>query len=113
MKIPLLVVGPPGCAKTLSFSIAIDNMKGKQSPMPLYKNFHNVHPFRYQCSEQSTDSEVEAIYLSAIDRQNTFEQEDPLACMARSVVLLDEAGLPQEETMPLKVCSIFLSPIVY
>lgn len=46
MKIPLLVVGPPGCAKTLSFAIAIDNMKGKQSPMPLYRFFHNAHPFR-------------------------------------------------------------------
>ena len=47
MKIPLLVVGPPGCAKTLSFSIAIDNMKGKQSSMLLYRFFHNAHPFRY------------------------------------------------------------------
>lgn len=58
---------------------------------------------RYQCSEQSTDDEVEAIFLSAIDRQKTFEQEDAYTCAARSVVLLDEAGLPKEKEMPLKV----------
>jgi hypothetical protein len=47
IKIPILVVGPPVCAKTLSFSIAVDNMRGKQSNKQLYKHFHNIHPFRY------------------------------------------------------------------
>ena len=51
-KIPLIITGPAGCSKTLSFTIAVDNMKGKQSIMPLYKKMSHVHPFRYQCSEQ-------------------------------------------------------------
>jgi hypothetical protein len=67
---------------------------------------------RYQCSEQSTDAEVEAIYHSAIDRQNTFEQEDAFSCNARSVVLLDEAGLPKEKEMPLKVINITMQQVL-
>ncbi len=42
---------------------------------------------------------MEATYTTAIARQNTFEQEEN----AFSVVLLDEAGLPKEKEMPLKV----------
>lgn len=45
--------------------------------------------------------------MSAIDRQKTFEQEDAFACAARSVVMLDEAGLPKEKEMPLKVLQQF------
>ena len=51
-KIPLIIMGPAGCSKTLSFTIAVDNMKGKQSSSVLYKKMYRVHPFRYQCSEQ-------------------------------------------------------------
>ncbi len=51
-KIPLIITGPAGCSKTLSFTIAVDNMKGKQSNTVLYKKMYHVHPFRYQCSEQ-------------------------------------------------------------
>eukprot|EP01114_Cavostelium_apophysatum_P014001 TRINITY_DN3512_c0_g1_i9.p1 TRINITY_DN3512_c0_g1~~TRINITY_DN3512_c0_g1_i9.p1 ORF type:complete len:5234 (+),score=1501.00 TRINITY_DN3512_c0_g1_i9:231-15932(+) len=109
-KIPLIITGPAGCSKTLSFSIAIDNMKGKQSPSAFYKNFHHVHPFRYQCSELSTDTEIEATYSSAIDRQNTFENShgNSAKSSACSVVFLDEAGLPSEEKMPLKVLHFHL-----
>ncbi len=30
-KIPLIIVGPAGCSKTLSFSIAVDSIVGSQS----------------------------------------------------------------------------------
>jgi hypothetical protein len=107
--IPLIITGPPGCSKTLSFSIAVENMKGKQSSQALYRSFHHIHPFHYQCSEQSTDTEIEAIYNSAIERQRTFEGNGE----ARCVVFLDEAGLPQEDKMPLKVLHYHLDhPVV-
>ena len=57
--------------------------------------------FRYQCSEQSTDNEIEAIYTSAIARQKIFDNSQ--TCNTRVVVLLDEAGLPNEKTNPLKM----------
>jgi len=103
-KIPVMICGPAGCSKTLSFTIAVDNMKGPASKRPLYQRLHHLHPFRYQCSEQSTDTEIEAVYDSAIKRQLMFEgSDDPGRCTERSAVLLDEAGLPSEDTMPLKV----------
>jgi len=102
-KVPVMICGPPGCSKTLSFTIAVENMKGPASEKPLYRRLHHLHPFRYQCSEQSTDTEIEAVYDSAIKRQVMFEGNNPNRCTERAAVLLDEAGLPSEETMPLKV----------
>ncbi len=78
-------------------------MKGPQSVKPLYKKIFHMHPFRYQCSEQSTDNEIEATFQSAMERQKTFEGDQPEKCTARSVVLLDEAGLPKEDEHSLKV----------
>ncbi|KAL6077130.1 Replication factor C small subunit [Balamuthia mandrillaris] len=98
-KIPLIIVGPPGCSKTLSFTIAVDNMKGKQSDRGLYRKLHHLYPFRYQCSRHSTDTEIEAIYQSAISRQRTFEgDQDPEQCSVRSTVLLDEGNLPENSS---------------
>ncbi|KAH3761459.1 AAA+ ATPase [Pelomyxa schiedti] len=98
-KIPLVIVGPPGCSKTLSFKIAVDNMKGSSSPEPFYRKLHHILPFRYQCSEQSTDVEIKAVYKSAISRQKTFDKSSPELC----AVMLDEVGLPDETQSPLKI----------
>jgi hypothetical protein len=54
-KIPLVIKGPPGCSKTLSFTIAADNMKGPGSSRPFYQLLHQISTFRYQCSVYSTD----------------------------------------------------------
>eukprot|EP00727_Mastigamoeba_balamuthi_P014126 m51a1_g9336 hypothetical protein (4370) ;mRNA; r:36058-55372 len=103
VNIALIIVGPPGCSKTLSFKIAIDNMKGSQSPRPFYKQFVHAHPFRYQCSEQSTDTEIKSTYVSATSRQETFDSSRIGQSRQRCVVLLDEAGLPSERKASLKV----------
>eukprot|EP00026_Physarum_polycephalum_P000006 Phypoly_transcript_00006.p1 GENE.Phypoly_transcript_00006~~Phypoly_transcript_00006.p1 ORF type:complete len:4090 (+),score=503.30 Phypoly_transcript_00006:465-12734(+) len=109
IKIPLIIVGPPGCAKTLSFSIAVDNMKGKHAQKPFYTGFHSVHVYRYQCSEHSTDVELREVYKAAIKRQKRFAENSS----HRSVVLLDEAGLPNEMDMPLKALHYHLDhPVV-
>eukprot|EP01105_Mastigella_eilhardi_P018255 TRINITY_DN4218_c1_g1_i5.p1 TRINITY_DN4218_c1_g1~~TRINITY_DN4218_c1_g1_i5.p1 ORF type:complete len:4438 (+),score=1224.04 TRINITY_DN4218_c1_g1_i5:2312-15625(+) len=102
-KIPLLIVGPPGCSKTLSFRIAMDNMKGKQSHEHLYRSLCGAQPFRYQCSQQSNDNEIKDVYDNAISRQKMFDGAKLQRQRQRAVVLLDEAGLPPEETAPLKV----------
>ncbi|KAH3762622.1 AAA+ ATPase [Pelomyxa schiedti] len=96
--IPLVIVGPPGCSKTLSFKIAIDNMKGDTSMSPFYQKLHHILPFRYQCSERSTDMEIKDVYNSAIERQKTFPENSNQIC----TVLLDEVGLPDENQSPLK-----------
>ncbi|KAH3760870.1 AAA+ ATPase [Pelomyxa schiedti] len=98
-KIPLIIVGPPGCSKTLSFKIAADNMKGRTSKSAFYRKLHHIIPFRYQCSEQSTDIEIKAVYKAAIQRENTFGSQSEELC----AVMLDEVGLPNEVESPLKI----------
>jgi hypothetical protein len=115
-KIPLIIVGPPGCSKTLSFTIAVENMKGKKLRggteetfhSTFFKEFPQLEPFRYQCSEQSTDNEIQDTYLSAIERQKLLEGDEPEKCTVRTCVLLDEAGLPKEETNALKAIHFHL-----
>lgn len=102
-RVPLIIVGPPGCSKTLSFKIAIDNMKGRQSVKDLYKTLCYAHPFRYQCSTASTDKEIEGVYRSAETQQKSYNKTENQESIQRCVVMLDEAGLPNEEKAPLKI----------
>lgn len=90
--IPLIIIGPPGCSKTLSFSIATDNMKSKSSHNEFYKNFPQLRPYRYQCTQHSTDTEIESKYEQAEKSQKNFNDLDPQNNQ-RMVVFLDEAGI--------------------
>lgn len=75
--IPLLIKGPAGCAKTLSFSIAMDNFREG-----VYPGVRICDPIRYQVrdwcspfhidfppqvSTLTTDTEIEGVYIRALD----------------------------------------------
>ena len=110
---PLIIVGPPGSSKTLSFNLMISNLKGKESKSPLFRDeelFPSLTPYYYQCSRQSTSSEIDTVFQRAINRQNKY-------CSAklqvRCVVCIDEAGLPDERHESLKVLHHYLdNPVV-
>ena len=68
-KIPLIVTGPPGCSKTLGFTIAAENMRGSGSRKGLFQKMPKVSRFNYQCSEQSTAADIEAVARDAEARQ--------------------------------------------
>ena len=107
-KVPLMIFGPPGCSKTLSFTIAMKNMKGRHSKSDFYKGLSYVSPLRYQCSRESTDTEIQVVYENAERRQEGFDQAAKDGRNAgvehqRVVVLLDEGGLPDETKAPLKI----------
>ncbi len=111
-KIPVMIIGPAGTSKTLSFTITADNMRNKASSKEFYRLFSQVHPFRYQCTQHSTDTEVDGVYQSAIRRQKFFEN-DTAKNTERSTVFLDEANLPDDFEMPLKVLHYHLDhPVV-
>ncbi len=38
-KIPFMVIGVPGCSKSLSVSLIQSNLKGQDSKSPFYRNF--------------------------------------------------------------------------
>ena len=105
---PLIIVGPPGSSKTLSFNLVISNLKGKESKSKLFRNaelFPCLTPYYYQCSRQSTSSEIDTVFQRAISRQNKYSSANlQMYC----VVCIDEAGLPDERHESLKVLHYYL-----
>jgi hypothetical protein len=101
--IPLLIVGPAGCSKTLSFTIVDDNMRGEDSKSAFFQQLPVLRSMRYQCSEQSTDAEIKTVYQNASYAQKQQQQQQrQLNSNVVYVVFMDEAGLTPEEEMPLK-----------
>ena len=91
-KIPLIIVGPPGTCKTLSFNLTISNVKGGESPREYFRNakFPALEPHYYQCSRRSTPNEIEKWFKYAIKRQEMHQNAKQNVI---SVVFMDEAGL--------------------
>lgn len=100
VRIPVIIVGPPGSSKTLSFKIVIDNCQGQVSKHEELKDFKSLDPHPYQCSRKSTSSEIETVFHRAINRQRTI---DPNRNRMIAVVLMDEAGLPESSHESMKV----------
>lgn len=110
--VPIFIVGPPGSSKTLSFKIVVHNCQGQESKNNELKDcntFKCLDPHPYQCSRKSTSSEIETVFKRAINRQQTIDNTRRLA-----VVMMDEAGLPEDSHESLKVLHHFLDdePIV-
>jgi len=104
---PLIIVGPPGSSKTLSFSIVISNLKGKDSKNKMFRCtelFAALDPHIYQCSRRTTSREIEDVFQQATKRQGSFVGRFPVKC----VVFMDEAGLPPESHESLKVLHYLL-----
>ena len=100
---PLIIVGSPGSSKTLSFNIAVSNLKGPESKKPVFRNtdvFCSLDPHFYQCSRRTTSNEVRTVFSRAITRQkNNAQFSLPIKC----VVFMDEAGLPEQSHESLKI----------
>jgi uncharacterized membrane protein len=104
MKMPLTISGPAGCSKTLSFTIAIDNMRGAGSKKSLYKFCQQMHHYRYQCSPMSSDEEISAVYDDATARQAGLSGSQLSGVREMCTVLLDELNLAENgSSQPLKV----------
>lgn len=100
---PLIIVGAPGSSKTLSFNLAIANLKGQESKVRIFRStdiFHSLDPHFYQCSRRTTSNEIDTVFSRAINRQRSHSRFSlPIYC----VVFMDEAGLPEESHESLKV----------
>lgn len=97
-RVPLMIVGPPGCSKTLAVSIVTENANGEESPSQFYRDYPRIQPFHYQCSKSSTSNEVASVFERAIQRQSNVKRSKQ-----QCLVFMDEAGLPEEEKESLKV----------
>ena len=98
VRMPLMIIGPPGSSKTLAVNIVINNSKGKESQKLFYRNRPQLRATHYQCSKLSTDVEIKAAFDRAINTQKCVDKEK-----VQCIVFMDEAGLPEEQRESLKV----------
>uniref|UniRef100_A0A7S4IA45 RZ-type domain-containing protein n=1 Tax=Odontella aurita TaxID=265563 RepID=A0A7S4IA45_9STRA len=93
-RIPVIVVGEPGCSKTLSVQLIF-----KHSSALERAGFAKMLPVPFQCSRLSTANAIAERFQFAVDFQMKQASSDVL-----SVLCLDEVGLAeQSEHRPLKV----------
>ncbi|KAL4499726.1 hypothetical protein ABPG72_017266 [Tetrahymena utriculariae] len=102
-KIPIVLIGPPGCSKSLSISILIKTMKGEQSKSQFFKKYKTIMQLFYQGHIQSTSERIQEVFENAIQKQNKIiEQKQSKKYL--SLVQIEEIGLAEiSPHNPLKV----------
>ncbi|KAK3603845.1 hypothetical protein CHS0354_042852 [Potamilus streckersoni] len=105
-RIPIFVVGKPGCSKSLSMQVIRSNLRGKDSKNPLFKLLPQLNCVSFQGSESSTSDGIIKVFEKAQRYQEKNNPEEVL-----SVVILDEIGLAEiSKFNPLKVLHSLLEP---
>ena len=105
-RIPIFLIGHPGCSKSLSIQLIRRHLRGKNSENELFKKLPHVIFFSYQGSESSTSRGIEKVFKRATLYQQKNNEDD-----IRAVVLLDEVGLAEiSPNNPLKVLHNLLEP---
>ncbi|KAH3751737.1 hypothetical protein DPMN_186306 [Dreissena polymorpha] len=105
-KIPIFVVGKPGCSKSLAMNIIRSNVRGKDSKDEFFKTQPQLYCVSFQGSESSTSDGILKVFEKAEKYQESNNVDDVL-----SVVILDEIGLAEISRFnPLKVLHNLLEP---
>ena len=103
-RIPIFVVGKPGCSKSLSIQLIRSNLRGRDSRDPWFRQLPQLYVVSYQGSESSTSEGIIKVFEKA--RKYKIHNKDVLP-----VVLLDEVGLAENSKYnPLKVLHSLLEP---
>ena len=105
-RIPIFLVGKPGCSKSLSMQIIRSNLRGKDSKDSFFKALPQLYCVSFQGSESSTSDGIIKVFEKAERYQKSNNKDDVL-----SVVILDEIGLAEiSKFNPLKVLHSLLEP---
>ena len=101
-KVPIFIVGKPGCSKSLSVQLITRSMRGYLSKNPFFKELPKVIVNSYQGSMGSTSEGVENVFKKArkvIQEINPNERDSNI-----SMIFFDEMGLAEHSpNNPLKV----------
>ena len=101
-KIPIFIVGKPGCSKSLSVQLIIKSMNAKKSNMPLFQNKPQIILSPYQGSMASTSRGVEKVFYQAKKKYENLKDENKKDNI--SMIFFDEMGLAEySPNNPLKV----------
>ena len=105
-RIPVFVVGKPGCSKSLSMQLIRSNLRGRDSRHRLFRELPQLYVVSYQGSESSTSEGIIKVFEKARKYVSHNKDGNVLA-----VVLLDEVGLAENSKCnPLKVLHSLLEP---
>ena len=95
--IPLIVVGKPGCSKSLSIQLIIRIMRGEFSESNFLKKYPTINSTGFQGSETNTPENIENIFMEA---EKKIQDNDRMI----SLLVFDELGLSEKSpTNCLKV----------
>ena len=96
-NIPLIVVGKPGCSKSLSIQLIIRIMRGEFSESNFLKKYPTINSTGFQGSETNTPENIENIFMEA---EKKISDNDKMV----SLLVFDELGLSEKSpTNCLKV----------
>ena len=102
-NIPLIIVGKPGCGKSLSAQLIKNSMKGKYSNNKFFKLFPRIIQTYFQGSDSTLPQDVENLFKKANDKLKYYNNHPELE-MPISLALFDELGLAERSPFnPLKV----------
>ncbi|XP_028413787.1 E3 ubiquitin-protein ligase RNF213-like [Dendronephthya gigantea] len=105
-RIPIFVVGKPGCSKSLSIQLIRSNLRGRDSQNVLFRKLPQLYVVSYQGSESSTSEGIIKVFEKARKYKTHNKDGNVLP-----VVLLDEVGLAENSKYnPLKVLHSLLEP---
>ena len=74
--IPLIVVGKPGCSKSLSIQLIIRIMRGELSDSNFLKNYPTINSTGFQGSETNTPESIENIFKVAEKKVDLSQSKD-------------------------------------
>ena len=101
-KVPLFIVGKPGCSKSLSVQLLFKSMKGEDSESGFFKQLPKLYYNSYQGSISSTSQGILKIFRKARRILEAIEPEQLDKVI--SMVFIDEMGLAEHSpNNPLKV----------
>ena len=98
-KIPIFIIGKPGCSKSLSIQLINNAMKGRNSNNSFFKKYPKMYVSTYQGALNSTSEGVKNIFDKARKILKVSEGNDKI-----STIYFDEMGLAEHSPHnPLKV----------
>ena len=101
-SIPLIIIGKPGCGKSLSAQLINKSMRGKYSKNKFFQLFPQIIQAYFQGSESSEPEDVENLFDRAEKQLNHFKKKNEELPII--MVLFDELGLAERSKKnPLKV----------
>ena len=101
-KVPVFIVGKPGCSKSLSFQLITKSMQGSTSENPFFKKLQKPIIHAYQGSLACTSKGVENVFKRARETLKQLREEDKNKYI--SLIYFDEMGLAEHSpNNPLKV----------